>query len=170
MSSLSRRDNSRAEEIELLQWLHDFVSEFRERRRLTDDALTMDAPASADLRVRVDPAHLHQILWNLSENALRHGQPLEAAPGPIVKFRVTLSGRPERVELEILDRGPGVSAEIAEHIFEPFYTSNPRGTGLGLFIARELCECNHARLAYRQRAGGGSCFRILFNNPEGWFT
>jgi two-component system sensor histidine kinase PilS (NtrC family) len=59
---------------------------------------------------------------------------------------------------------------MAEHIFEPFYTSNPRGTGLGLFIARELCECNRARLSYEPRPRGGSCFRIVFGAAEGWLT
>jgi two-component system sensor histidine kinase PilS (NtrC family) len=120
--------------------------------------------------VRVDPAHLHQILWNLCENSLRHGQSQSEGTATHIEIKVLRTGKPDRIELDILDRGPGVPAEIAEHIFEPFYTSSPRGTGLGLFIARELCECNHARLSYEPRAGGGSCFRILFNTPEGWFS
>lgn len=167
---LSRRDASRAEEIELIQWLKDFAAEFRERRQLDSDAVDTQFEASGGVQVRIDPAHLHQIMWNLSENALRHGMPANDASGAPIEFRVVTDARPGHVELDVLDRGPGVPGEIAEHIFEPFYTSNPRGTGLGLFIARELCECNHARLVYEPRHGGGSCFRILFNTPEGWFT
>jgi two-component system, NtrC family, sensor histidine kinase PilS len=167
---LSRRDTSRAEEIELVQWLRDFAKEFRERRQLAENALDIQSEVADELRVRVDPAHLHQILWNLSENSLRHGQAADDGAAVSIEFRVLTTSKPGRIELDILDRGPGVPAEIAEHIFEPFYTSSPRGTGLGLFIARELCECNHARLVYEPRAGGGSCFRILFNTPEGWFS
>ncbi|HET7922408.1 MAG TPA: HAMP domain-containing sensor histidine kinase [Gammaproteobacteria bacterium] len=167
---LSRRDASRAEELDLGQWLHDFVREFHERRQLEDGTLRLQGVEGGKLAVRVDPAHLHQVLWNLTENALRHGriEPENAPAG--IELRVLPASRPGRVELDVLDRGPGVPAEIAEHIFEPFYTSNPRGTGLGLFIARELCECNRVRLIYEPRAGGGSCFRLLFNTPESWFT
>lgn len=167
---LSRRDATRAEEIELTQWLRDFAAEFRERRQLNPEALDTRCDAAGGVQVRMDPAHLHQIMWNLSENALRHGLSANNGSGAPIEFRVVADRRPGHIELDVLDRGPGVPAEIAEHIFEPFYTSNPRGTGLGLFIARELCECNHARLVYEPRAGGGSCFRILFNTPEGWFT
>jgi two-component system sensor histidine kinase PilS (NtrC family) len=167
---LSRRDTSRAEELELMRWLEDFVNEFRERRQLDETSLTVRNMIDDDVRVRVDPAHLHQILWNLCENSLRHGQSQSEGTATHIEIKVLRTGKPDRIELDILDRGPGVPAEIAEHIFEPFYTSSPRGTGLGLFIARELCECNHARLSYEPRAGGGSCFRILFNTPEGWFS
>ncbi len=106
-------------------------------------------------------------MWNLSENALRHGR--DGGDGPRIEYRIGLSPTAAAF-LEVLDRGPGVPADIVEHIFEPFYTSDPRGTGLGLFIARELCECNRAGLSYQARAQGGSCFRIEFGTSEGWLT
>ncbi|HSX71851.1 MAG TPA: sensor histidine kinase, partial [Pseudomonas sp.] len=68
--------------------------------------------------------------------------------------------------LEVLDDGPGVPAEQMQHIFEPFYTTDNKGTGLGLYISRELCESNQARLDYKLREGGGSCFRITFAHPR----
>ncbi|MGH8369753.1 MAG: sensor histidine kinase, partial [Gammaproteobacteria bacterium] len=108
---LSRRDTSRAEEIELLVWLQDFAKEFRERRQLTEAELNIQNEVTDDLRVRVDPAHLHQILWNLSENSLRHGQPVHDGAATSIEFRVMASARPGRIELDILDRGPGVPAE-----------------------------------------------------------
>ena len=122
-----------------------------------------------DVRVRVDPAHLYQIAWNLSENALRYGQSADGGV-PLIEYRIGPLPAPGGIELAILDRGAGVPEDIAEHLFEPFYTSNPRGTGLGLFIARELCECNRARLVYERRAEGGSCFRIQFGTSESWLT
>jgi two-component system sensor histidine kinase PilS (NtrC family) len=75
------------------------------------------------------------------------------------------SGRPY---LEVADRGPGIDAASADRIFEPFFTGRKGGTGLGLFIARELCQLNRAILLYQPRAGGGSVFRIVFSDPQRW--
>ncbi|MGH8282680.1 MAG: sensor histidine kinase [Gammaproteobacteria bacterium] len=166
---LSRRDTTRAEELELSRWLRDFVAEFRDRNGLNGQALAVRVDVEDEVHVRVDPAHLYQIAWNLSENALRYGQPADGGV-PQIEYRIGLLPAPGGTELAILDRGDGVPAEITEHIFEPFYTSNPRGTGLGLFIARELCECNRAQLTYERRAEGGSCFRILFGTPQSWLA
>ena len=68
----------------------------------------------------------------------------------------------------MLDRGPGIDTPSAERIFEPFFTGRHDGTGLGLFIARELCECNRAALLYEPRPEGGSCFRLIFADPRRW--
>ena len=166
---LSRRDNTRAEELDLAGWLKDFIAEFRDRHALPGSALLLRTDSLEPLRARVDPSHLHQILWNLSENALRHGRDSTDNEGARIEYRIgPLPGG--AAFLEVLDSGPGVPPDIAEHIFEPFYTSDPRGTGLGLFIARELCECNRAGLSYHARAHGGSCFRIEFGTSEGWLT
>ena len=167
---LSRREATRAQELELEHWLRDFVAEFRERHGLEAQALAVRTDSGEEVRVRVDPGHLYQIAWNLSENALRYGRPAKSFGGPLIEYRISPLATPGGTELAILDRGSGVPKDIAEHIFEPFYTSSPRGTGLGLFIARELCECNHARLVYEQRPEGGSCFRILFGPQQGWLA
>jgi two-component system sensor histidine kinase PilS (NtrC family) len=166
---LSRRDATRAEELDVTAWLKDFITEFRDRHALPAESVPLDAEYRQLPRMRVDPTHLHQIVWNLSENALRHGRKgLDGAPR--VEYRIGPLTAEGSGYLEVLDRGPGVPPDIAEHIFEPFYTSDPRGTGLGLFIARELCECNRARLSYAPRPQGGSCFRIEFGAAEGWLT
>lgn len=167
---LSRRDSTRAEELDVTGWLKDFISEFRDRHGLPGQQLMLRAEDGRMPRMRVDPTHLHQIVWNLSENALRHGGADSAADGARIEYRIGPLPAPDSGFLEVLDRGPGVPPDIAEHIFEPFYTSDPRGTGLGLFIARELCECNRARLSYAPRPQGGSCFRIEFGASEGWLT
>jgi two-component system sensor histidine kinase PilS (NtrC family) len=70
--------------------------------------------------------------------------------------------------LEVADRGSGIDARTADRIFEPFSTGARGGTGLGLFIARELCQLNRAVLLYEQRQGGGSIFRIVFSDPQRW--
>jgi|SRR5215469_1767998 len=166
---LSRRDSTRAEELDVGGWLKDFIGEFRDRHVLLPQALALRAEGGVTLRMRFDPSHLHQVMWNLSENALHHGRVAKSG-GPRVEYRIGSLQTPGSGFLEVLDRGPGVPVDIAEHIFEPFYTSDPRGTGLGLFIARELCECNRARLSYMPRPEGGSCFRIEFGASEGWLT
>jgi two-component system sensor histidine kinase PilS (NtrC family) len=70
--------------------------------------------------------------------------------------------------LQVADRGPGIAPDQAEAVFEPFYTGQPGGTGLGLYISRELAERNAATLRYYARAGGGSLFRIVFADPNRW--
>jgi two-component system sensor histidine kinase PilS (NtrC family) len=70
--------------------------------------------------------------------------------------------------LEVADRGPGIPEEQRERIFEPFFTGSSRGTGLGLFVARELAQSNRALLTYEPREGGGSIFKLVFADPQRW--
>lgn len=160
---LSRRDTVRIEKLNLHNWLQDFRTDFVARDR-SGATLAVRAAADTDIQIRFDPSHLDQIMTNLVENAARHG----GEQGVELKIGLDAGGR--EPYLEILDRGAGVPQDIAEHIFEPFYTSTAKGTGLGLFIARELCECNQAVLTYMEREGGGSCFRIDFHDPQRWVT
>src|SRR5512138_44963 len=162
---LSRRDSTRQERIELNGWLREFLTEFRETTQTSDQALVL-IDSQQDLDVRVDPSHLQQLMWNLCENALKYGrapdgnEPIEIRTGRIVSN--------DRPFLEVLDRGPGIETSDAERIFEPFFTAGKGGTGLGLFIARELAQCNRAVLLYESRTGGGSVFRLVFADPQRW--
>jgi two-component system, NtrC family, sensor histidine kinase PilS len=162
---LSRRDSTRQERIELHGWLREFLAEFRETTQTKEQSLQL-LPADHDLDVRVDPSHLHQLMWNLCENALKYGRlPQSEEPIEIRTGRIPISDRPF---LEVMDRGPGIEAVDAERIFEPFFTAGKGGTGLGLFIARELAQCNRAVLLYEARSGGGSVFRVVFADPQRW--
>jgi two-component system sensor histidine kinase PilS (NtrC family) len=115
--------------------------------------------------VRVDPDQLRQIVWNLCENALKHA--IGDSSDQLVEIRYGRMSGSDRPFLEVADRGTGVAPEHAERIFEPFY-SGGRGTGLGLFLARELAQTNGATLLYEPRAGGGSVFRLVFADPRRW--
>jgi two-component system, NtrC family, sensor histidine kinase PilS len=162
---LSRRDSTRQERIELNGWLKEFLVEFQQTMQVGESTLR---PVLADneIEVRVDPTHLHQLLWNLCENALKYGRtPQSNEPIEIRTGRVASTDRPV---LEVLDRGPGIERTDAERIFEPFFTAGRGGTGLGLFIARELAQCNRAVLTYEAREGGGSVFRLVFADPQRW--
>jgi two-component system sensor histidine kinase PilS (NtrC family) len=162
---LSRRDTTRPERIELNVWLREFLAEFRQTSEADERAIHLIDPAG-DLDVRVDPSHLYQLLWNLCENALKYGRRDDYdAPVELRTGRIHTSDRPF---LEIADRGPGIALSDAERIFEPFFTGSKGGTGLGLFIARELAQCNRAALIYEPRNGGGSVFRLVFADPQRW--
>ncbi|MBB3102412.1 two-component system sensor histidine kinase NtrB [Azomonas macrocytogenes] len=116
------------------------------------------------LQTRMDPNQLVQILYNLVQNGLRYsGQLHEQAQTWLKLHRDPDSDLPI---LEVLDDGPGIAAEKLQHIFEPFFTTDINGTGLGLYLCRELCESNQARIDYQDRTNGGSCFRIIFAHPD----
>ncbi|WP_018954439.1 sensor histidine kinase [Thioalkalivibrio sulfidiphilus] len=160
---LSRREDARREELSLAAWVSQFAEEFRRQKGL--DEIQLEAHIEpADSRVLFDPDHLHQVLWNLCENALTYGR---SADG---RAYIRLQGGARQVgrhaTLDVMDQGPGVSAEISHQLFEPFITSGRDGTGLGLYIARELCENNGGGLEYLPLPTGGSCFRIHFPVPE----
>lgn len=157
---ISRRRQSRTERIDMSRWLEDFRSEFLLRYNLAPADVVLeldDGPIAAGM----DPDQLHQVLWNLCENGLRYsrGSPLLLIRGGVQRD----TGRPY---VEVVDQGPGVAAEAREQLFEPFFTTEAAGTGLGLYIARELCESNQALLQLRYAGPGGSCFRIDFAHPQ----
>lgn len=163
---LSRRESSRPEMLKLKPWLEKFADEFAGTLELREDELKVNDTAE-DLVVRMDSSHLRQVLWNLCDNAIKYASETGGIMVEIQADRMQNRGRPY---LEVLDRGLGVDAATAEKIFEPFYTERSGGTGLGLYISRELCELNHATLLYLDRPGGGSTFRIVFADPDRWDT
>jgi two-component system sensor histidine kinase PilS (NtrC family) len=114
-----------------------------------------------ELEVEVDPRQLRQVLGNLCDNALKYGRGDDGGPA-----RICLRGEPgsdgQDPTLEVADRGPGIPKEHWRQLFEPFFTTSRRGTGLGLYIARELCEINGIDLSYRPGPEGGSRFRLRF--------
>lgn len=158
---LSRRSGSRPEHFALEDWLAEFLETFDQTHELEPGAIAVRNAAGVELHV--DPTHLEQILTNLLENALRHSA---AAPPPRVELRSGITEEFQRPFLEVVDRGPGIDEETAQYVFEPFFTTQEKGTGLGLYLARELAEANQAQITYRRDEHGGSCFRITFQDPR----
>ena len=169
----SRRGTSKPERLQLRAWLDSFRDEFCATQQLPPERLQITAApdlGNAPLEVRVDPTQLQQVVWNLCENAATHGAGGNpAAPAP-VELRYGRHATNARPYLEIADRGLGIAIEDAERVFEPFFTRSPRGTGLGLFLARELAQTNGATLLHEARGGGGSIFRLVFTDPGRWET
>ncbi|CAN5188857.1 ATP-binding protein [soil metagenome] len=162
---LSRRDSTRTQQLDLGEWIAEFADEFSTTMQLDRSRIGLNG-APHGIEVRMDPTHLHQVLWNLCDNSIRYARESDRALGFELNFgRMQNSGRPY---LEVADRGPGIDTEKTERIFEPFFTDAQGGTGLGLFISRELCECNGATLLYEPRDGEGSIFRIVFSDPQRW--
>ena len=114
--------------------------------------------------MRIDRSQLSQVLTNLVGNGIRYSKEHND------EFYVFLEGgidpRTDRPYLNIIDHGPGVPADQVLNLFEPFFTTAQSGTGLGLYISRELCEANQAGLSYFPHDDGGSCFRITFTHPD----
>lgn len=161
---LSRRESSRPERFRLGPWLQDFAQEFSRTLELQEGELSA-AGAEADLEVRMDPSHLRQVLWNLCDNAVKYAS---ETGGILVELQTGRTKRTAQPYLEVLDQGHGVDPSTADKIFEPFFTARSGGTGLGLYISRELCELNRATLVYQDRDSGGSIFRIVFSDPDRW--
>ncbi|MHB8816169.1 MAG: sensor histidine kinase, partial [Steroidobacteraceae bacterium] len=165
---LSRREEAHVERLPLQTWSEEFGEEFCETMQWPRERLRVSGP-SAEIEVRFDPSQLRQIVWNLCENAMRYAYPNREALArdSAIEMSCGRLGSNGRPFLEVADRGPGVAAEHIDRIFEPFFTGG-RGTGLGLFLARELAQTNGATLLYEPRHGGGSVFRLVFADPRRW--
>lgn len=151
---LGRRDRSCRELLDLREILPALVEEYLGKQQLPADIVHLECSGGATLCF--DRSHLHQVLWNLLGNALRHSRRL---PGSI-RVLVLDAQSERRVEVHVIDDGEGVDDDCREQIFEPFFTTQHHGTGLGLYIARELCDANGARLDL-QRSGPGADFCLL---------
>jgi two-component system sensor histidine kinase PilS (NtrC family) len=161
---LSRREATKPTRLLLGDWLEDFLEEFCATMQVREAQIGI-REGDDDLEVRIDPSHLHQVVWNLCDNAMKYGEALEGISFDINLGRLNPSNRPY---LEVSNRGPGIEPKSVDRIFEPFFTGRKGGTGLGLFIARELCQLNRAILLYEPRGGDGSVFRIVFSDPQRW--
>jgi two-component system, NtrC family, sensor histidine kinase PilS len=161
---LSRREATKPSRLTLEDWLDDFLGEFCETMQVDLSQIAISRE-SGDLEVSIDPSHLHQVVWNLCDNAIKYGVPRAGVNIEIKLGRLNPSNRPF---LEVADYGPGIEQNAVDRIFEPFFTGRKGGTGLGLFIARELCQLNRAILLYEPRGHDGSLFRIVFSDPQRW--
>ncbi len=161
---LSRRESSRPERFQLEPWLRDFAQEFTRTLELQEGELSV-ADVTESLEIRMDPSHLRQVLWNLCDNAVKYAS---ETGGIMVELQAGQTQHTRQPYLEVRDHGHGVDPQTVDKIFEPFYTDRSGGTGLGLYISRELCELNRATLVFHPRDAGGSIFRIVFADPRRW--
>jgi len=160
---LGRGASRQGEEIALKPWLEEFVQEFLQAQPEARGAIRVTVEPQ-DMVIHFDPNHLHQLLCNLCQNGLRHAA---GADTPIkLQLDAGISGL-DRGHLDVIDAGPGIAEENRIHVFEPFFTTESRGTGLGLYLARELAVYNQAQLRYEPTAANESRFRLLFRAGKG---
>jgi two-component system sensor histidine kinase PilS (NtrC family) len=150
---LNRRDRKQPEVIALGEFMHSLVEEIVQAESIAPGSVSIQAPP--ELGVIFDRGHLNQIVWNLVRNAWQHCQKKDASIRVIV--RPGYMG--DAIICELSDDGPGIPAELRAQIFEPFFTTRPGGTGLGLYIARELADANGAALELLPK-GPGANFRL----------
>ena len=138
--ALGRRDQVLAEPLVVADFLQQMIDEMTLRG--DDERALFALDAAPDAVLLFDRTHLHQIFGNLLHNARRYcsGQP--------DAIRIQILGGEGAVVVHVSDDGPGVTEEGQVSLFEPFFTSDPKGTGLGLYIARELAEANDALLEF----------------------
>ncbi|TRW95604.1 sensor histidine kinase [Candidatus Methylobacter oryzae] len=156
---LSRRTDSRREKIHLKPWLDNYLKNFIFEHSVNIDAFKLSYQLES-LCVLIDPGHLRQIMDNLCRNALKYGKP---GAGPIVLRIFAIRQVPC---IEVIDNGSGIHRKHLPHLFEPFFTTSSSGTGLGLYISKELAELNQAKLSYYLTADNRSCFRLCLLNAE----
>ncbi len=160
---LNRRDRAHPKPIDARTYLDQFVHDFCANEKMDTDVI--DLTIQTQVRPVFDRSHLDQVLWNLVRNAYHHGS---GRPGSTT---VTLQPGtlPNTLILDVVDDGPGVSSEALQHLFEPFFTTDSRGTGLGLYIARELADVNGARLeciVEGRPPNSGACFRLTMTGSN----
>lgn len=163
--ALARRERANPENLDLAAFVRRFVIEYRQTLSLENDSLEAVIREPSVLAM-MDPRHLHQVLTALVHNALKYGR---MADEP-ARIRIRVASAERNAVVDVMDRGPGIPDAIATQLFRPFYTTSEHGTGLGLYIARELCRANQAQLDYVSIPAGGACFRLTLSIPKAAFA
>ena len=158
---LARRERASPEHVDLNTYVRRFVEDYQQSMSIETDSLE-PVIGTKPVSALVDQRHLQQVLTVLVQNALNYGR----LPGEPARIRLRVFQVENKPMIDVLDRGPGIPEAVAVQLFRPFYTTSEHGTGLGLYIARELCRANQATLEYVAVPGGGSCFRITLPGPH----
>ena len=161
---MSRHKQVRTQRINLHDWLTDYIDVYRAAHQLNGDIFIDIQPRSTEIRIITN--QLEQILNNLVENGLRYSEKKTGKASLQLKGGISDMNNNDIPVLHVIDDGPGIDETTEEHLFEPFHTTETTGTGLGLYISKELCEANQAQLSYKRTTEGKSCFSIHFAHPD----
>jgi two-component system, NtrC family, sensor histidine kinase PilS len=142
---LNRRDRVHREVVQLPDYLATFAGDFCGNEHIEPAVVRVESVHP--LAVQFDRSHLNQVMWNLCRNALRHGSQRDGSIRIVARAASAAEGR-DAVCVDIIDDGPGIAPAIVAQLFEPFFTTVSTGTGLGLYLARELAEANGATLEF----------------------
>ena len=153
---LSRREDAKQEPLDLLAWLRLFIPEY-EQGQDHGACVTLQAPEPVGT-ILFDPGHLRRILTNLLDNGVRHAG--ERTGQFAVTLELTKDIASNRAHMDVIDAGSGVPDTMRDRLFEPFFTTSPLGSGLGLYLCRELCASNNATLSYDRTEDESTRFRV----------
>ena len=157
----SRRKKSSPEMINLSEWLTKFCN----NHQLQHESKILLSTEKTHIYGRIDPNHLQQIMTNLVDNGFRHSQKTGAEN--IIHLKAHIDESSKRPYIDISDEGEGVNDKDVDQIFEPFFTTKTSGSGLGLYLCKELCQANQADITYLQKTKKQkSCFRLIFNEAK----
>ena len=157
VSMLNKKDNVSRENINLMKFWLSFKQEFTLNNPNAIGCIRMNMDGK-NLSALADPMHVQQIMWNLCNNAWRHSRQDEKA--------ITVLIRPSgklHISIVVADNGSGVPPDVRNRLFEPFYTTEKTGTGLGLYVARELAHANMGQLHYHPEMNG---FELILLRDE----
>ena len=176
---LSRRRAANPQRLNLAQWIPAFINDYKlskgHERKLdiawvnTQESQESQTPTLDDSHwqqplAKFDPSQLQQVLTNLCDNGLRYSQP--QAGRADLRLEVGIDPQHQQAYIRVVDYGPGINTDNTKHLFEPFFTTENTGSGLGLYICKELCEANQASISYRRTERGESCFHIQLAHPD----
>jgi two-component system sensor histidine kinase PilS (NtrC family) len=109
-------------------------------------------------------SQLEQVLNNLFDNGLRYSHRNTGRATLTVTAGIEKKDGHTQPFVSIVDDGAGITDEAEAQLFDPFHTTESTGTGLGLYISKELCEANQSQLIYGRTDEGKSCFSIYFSH------
>jgi len=158
---LSRRGEAQPYVLNLKEWLSSICDEFEQYKHKNLSDIDIQINCADDLSIRVDQSQMKQVMHNLMQNGLRYSQEKTG------KATLTINAglvKDQQSFVEVIDSGKGIEPDEVHRLFEPFYTTDNSGTGLGLYISKELCESNQANIEIVSPHEGG-CFRITFSHP-----
>ncbi len=160
---LSRRRVGNPQIIRLDEWLPKFIKEYCANKKPQDHA-SIDCIAADPISAKFDLSQLQQVLTNLCDNGLRYSHPPEGY-APLV-IEAGIDKNTAQPFIKVIDFGNGISKSNLIHLFEPFFTTENTGSGLGLYICKEICEANQALISYERTQEGLSCFHIQLAHPD----
>lgn len=160
----SRHDDTSASKLSLNEWLPVFIENYKSTHEVCDEIRF--EMSNDDVQVNVITGQLEQVLNNLFDNGLRYSKKKTGKATLTVLGGVDDNEGDEQPFITIVDDGEGIDEEAESRLFEPFHTTEATGTGLGLYISKELCEANQSQLVYGRSQDNRSAFSIYFSHPD----
>lgn len=177
---LSRRRAAKPAQINLQKWIPTFIADYKSSKNNgyelnilmreknigepQDEFNFDDSSNVANLDAKFDTSQLQQVLTNLCDNGIRYG--VKQSGRPDLRIEIGIDVSQQQPYIRVIDYGAGISSDNSRHLFEPFFTTENTGSGLGLYICKELCEANQAIISYKRTDAGESCFHLQLAHPE----